>query len=96
MRNEIIAKTIIIAKENSKTVPSIGIFTVGILVEKARVEAATVTNSGDAIRASQKLQRFNIKRPIPATIEAILSMTKVHKSDACPIENINRKMPAAI
>lgn len=53
-------KTIIIAKDASNKVPCIAMFVVGMPVEKARVEAATVIKSGDTVIASQKLQRFSM------------------------------------
>ncbi|OGD53283.1 hypothetical protein A3K80_05580 [Candidatus Bathyarchaeota archaeon RBG_13_38_9] len=83
-------KTIIIAKDASNKVPCIAISTVGIPVEKTRVEAATVINSGDTAIASQKLQRFSIKRPIPAIIDAMFSTIKIQRSTARPSENINK------
>jgi hypothetical protein len=60
MRNEIMVKTIIIAMDASNKLPCIAISAVGILVEKARVEAETVINSGDTAIASQKLHRFSM------------------------------------
>lgn len=83
-------KTIISAKDTSNKVPCIAISAVGMPVEKARVDAATVIKSGDTAIASQKLQRFSIKRPTPAIIDAILSMIKIQRSTARPNENINR------
>jgi hypothetical protein len=53
-------KTIIIAKDASNKLPCIAISDVGMLVEKVRVEAATVINSGDTAIASQKLHRFSM------------------------------------
>jgi hypothetical protein len=90
IRNDIIVKTIISANDTSNKVPCIPISTVGMPVEKVRVEAATVISSGDTAIASQKLQRFSRKRPIPAIIDVILSMIRIQRSAARPNENINR------
>lgn len=60
IRNEIMVKAIIIAKDASNKVPCIAMSAVGMLVEKVRVEAATVIRSGDTAIASQKLQRFSM------------------------------------